>query len=355
MMIEKQYFISFKFLKGIMNKSIPVFVCIIFLFFSTLTIENASSQSTTQDDCPGIEGNSTKDRFGCIDSDGDGWSDEDENWTINNGADAFKNDKTQWKDTDKDGYGDNSTIGANNIDYWPEDRLRHNPVLLIACEPASNTIIISEKSSFFCKVTNPMNDISVNIRIEWIPLEGISSEWVSREVTLQANGEQGHLTMFSVHNTGETLGLSGGEIKIWVQNQQSPSAIAKLPIYVIKQHPIVENDLTQDVSKAFSFSRMHEGVEQVTDKIEQSSGILLPTWSIYVFLVVMFSLSLKKPARIFTAKLNKDPIKKDVVEKEPEYGEPPQYIVKKEPQQNNLNENVNEKTDVFDYVPKRLR
>ena len=50
---------------------------------------------------------------------------------------------------DKDGFGDNSTIGANNIDYWPEE-LRHNPVLLIACDP-SNTITISEKVHSFVK------------------------------------------------------------------------------------------------------------------------------------------------------------------------------------------------------------
>jgi len=338
-----------------MNKSFSVFVCIIFLSFSLLIFDNASSQSVEQDDCPNIEGNSTNDRVGCLDSDGDGWSNSDENWTVNDGADAFENDKTQWKDLDKDGFGDNSTIGANNIDYWPEDRLRHNPVLLIACDPSSNTITISEKSSFFCKVTNPMDSISVNIRIEWIPLKGISSEWDSREVNLQPNGEQGHLTMFSIQSTGEELGLSGGEIKIWVQNQQSPSAIAKLPIYVISEHPIEGSDLQEDVSKAFSFSRMHDGVEQVANKIEQSSGIFLPTWSIYTFLVVMFSLSLKKPSKIFRGKLTQEAPKKKFIEKEPEYGEPPKYYVKKSQNLETTKEINNLTSEEFDYVPKRLR
>ena len=54
-----------------MNKSFSVFVCIIFLSFSLLIFDNASSQSVDQDDCPNIEGNSTNDRVGCLDTDGE--------------------------------------------------------------------------------------------------------------------------------------------------------------------------------------------------------------------------------------------------------------------------------------------
>jgi len=60
------------------------------------------------DNCPNFWGNSTADRIGCPDSDGDGISDSDPNWTpIGNGSDAFKTDPTQWNDTDGDGFGDN--------------------------------------------------------------------------------------------------------------------------------------------------------------------------------------------------------------------------------------------------------
>lgn len=339
-----------------MNKSNAIFIWAIVLIFFITSLEHVDSQSTTQDDCPEVDGDSTEDRFGCLDSDGDGWSNPDEDWTINNGADAFISDNTQWKDLDRDGYGDNATIGANNIDYWPNDRLRHKPVLLIACEPASNTIILSERSSFFCKVTNPMDSISVNLRIEWQPQEGISSEWSSREVTLQANGEQGHLTMFSINNIGIDLGLSGGEVQLWVQNQESPSAIAKLPILVIKEYTVEENEFNEDVSKAFSFSRMHDGVKQVAIKIEETSGVLFPTWVIYLTLTIMFSLSLKKPAKVFSKTFNnKNPTKK-VIEKPVEtYEEPPIYVVKR---RNNMERTPKEdplESDSFDYVPKRLR
>ena len=62
-----------------------------------------------QDACPAREGYSTGDRPGCIDSDGDTWSDPDGNWTITHGADAFPSDPSQWRDSDGDGFGDNYT------------------------------------------------------------------------------------------------------------------------------------------------------------------------------------------------------------------------------------------------------
>ena len=51
-----------------------------------------------EDDCPAEWGNSTQDRTGCIDSDGDGYSDI---------GDFMPIDPSQWIDSDGDGYGDN--------------------------------------------------------------------------------------------------------------------------------------------------------------------------------------------------------------------------------------------------------
>lgn len=58
-----------------------------------------SSTGFEPDACPVEFGTSTEDRFGCIDVDGDGWSD------LN---DAFPNEATQHQDGDGDGYGDNA-------------------------------------------------------------------------------------------------------------------------------------------------------------------------------------------------------------------------------------------------------
>ena len=51
------------------------------------------------DACPGSPGTSTNDRFGCADTDNDGWS---------NANDAFPTISSQHLDTDADGYGDSS-------------------------------------------------------------------------------------------------------------------------------------------------------------------------------------------------------------------------------------------------------
>jgi len=64
------------------------------------------------DACPTNYGNSYRDRYGCIDSDSDGWS---------NDGDAFPNDATQHADQDNDGYGDNQSIGATLVDAFPTD------------------------------------------------------------------------------------------------------------------------------------------------------------------------------------------------------------------------------------------
>ena len=67
---------------------------------------------TTPDGCPTVNGFSIEDRYGCPDSDLDGYSDPDENWSVVQGADALPSDGTQWVDGDGDGYGDNA-LGTN--------------------------------------------------------------------------------------------------------------------------------------------------------------------------------------------------------------------------------------------------
>ena len=80
------------------------------------------------DDCQAVSGTSTNDRIGCPDTDGDGYSDPDADWTVSDGADVFINDATQWADADDDGYGDNlagvepdscsAVAGWSNIDRY---------------------------------------------------------------------------------------------------------------------------------------------------------------------------------------------------------------------------------------------
>jgi hypothetical protein len=79
------------------------------------------------DACPELNGFSTQDRFGCLDSDFDRYSDPTADWNISDGADALPNEISQWVDRDGDGYGENNTgvnpdscplIAGNSTKTW---------------------------------------------------------------------------------------------------------------------------------------------------------------------------------------------------------------------------------------------
>ncbi|MED5351190.1 MAG: hypothetical protein VYB50_06860 [Candidatus Thermoplasmatota archaeon] len=80
------------------------------------------------DRCPDEYGTSTIDRFGCKDTDKDGYSDLDGAWSYARwelygvGPDYFKADPTQWSDSDDDGYGDNwgdESLNETRDPEWP--------------------------------------------------------------------------------------------------------------------------------------------------------------------------------------------------------------------------------------------
>lgn len=71
--------------------------------------DNTELGATTPDDCPDQPGSSIRDRLGCQDVDGDGWSDPSDDAPAHpqGDADAFPTQDSQWRDTDGDSYGDN--------------------------------------------------------------------------------------------------------------------------------------------------------------------------------------------------------------------------------------------------------
>jgi WD40 repeat protein len=87
------------------------------------------------DACVALAGNSSNDRFGCLDTDGDGYSDPVSGvWETTDGADAFPNDAEQWADSDGDGWGDNYLYDVNAYqlhinqtgDAFPDDATQWN-------------------------------------------------------------------------------------------------------------------------------------------------------------------------------------------------------------------------------------
>ena len=95
---------------------------------------------TTPDDCPTVVGTSTLDRLGCLDSDGDGYSNPDGVWNAESGADAFIDDPTQWSDFDGDGFGDNyaNDTWTNRNPSWPGE-LREDVTVQDACPTQEGT------------------------------------------------------------------------------------------------------------------------------------------------------------------------------------------------------------------------
>ena len=84
------------------------------------------SDTESGDKCWWIQGFSWRDRLGCVDSDGDGASDPSDfgtfrEWNVEDGADKWPDDGTQWADSDGDGYGDNSSDLATLPDKFPSN------------------------------------------------------------------------------------------------------------------------------------------------------------------------------------------------------------------------------------------
>ena len=91
------------------------------LFLPTAMADEVDSDQDGFDDsndsCPDVYGNSTLDRIGCLDIDGDGWSNPDSNWTASQGADAFPSRANAWLDLDQDGFPNH--LGLDDSDDCP--------------------------------------------------------------------------------------------------------------------------------------------------------------------------------------------------------------------------------------------
>ena len=80
------------------------------------------------DDCPSDAGNSTLDRNGCLDSDGDGYSDGNSTWNTSDGADAFPFRSDAWTDIDGDGFTDQP-----NLDITDDCPLNSGKSRIVLC------------------------------------------------------------------------------------------------------------------------------------------------------------------------------------------------------------------------------
>ena len=137
---------------------------------------------TDGDNCPNEAGNAIYDLVGCPDNDQDGWS---------NSGDAFPERRSQYQDTDGDGYGDNNSPGAELADHWPDDPERNTAEVLLECEPTEFEIDLALDTSvrFTCSITNLIQN-NLTVRVEWKSLNAIDAGVRVHVLVITGNGTQ---------------------------------------------------------------------------------------------------------------------------------------------------------------------
>jgi len=122
---------------------------------------------TDGDECVGEYGLSVEDKLGCVDTDEDGWSDS---------GDDFPENPSQHLDSDGDGYGDNSDYGSEMADHWPDDPTRNTAEVDLSCDETHFSLDIANDSSihFSCTITNGILN-SLTVKVEWKAINAIES------------------------------------------------------------------------------------------------------------------------------------------------------------------------------------
>ncbi|PXF23233.1 MAG: hypothetical protein CXX71_02440 [Methanobacteriota archaeon] len=194
-------------------------------------LHTASAKPT--DDCPGVDGDSQHDRTGCPDSDGDGWSDPDGNWTVDDGADAFVKEVTQWADSDGDGFGDNQDPDAELIDHFPANNGLHRALISVGCNPPDHTIVRSDSKTahFDCTVRNEVGH-TVRIYVGWDTIPGITISEKPTVLYLSAKGSGGDVAEIRLSFKGTESGLSGGDLVLTESSDPQPLYSIGLPVLI---------------------------------------------------------------------------------------------------------------------------
>ena len=118
------------------------------------------NSGTDPDQCPDEYGTAFRGTLiGCPDADGDGYADDE---------DAFPFHDSQHLDSDGDGWGDNETSGAHKPDHWPNDETRNAGEASLTCLPSklSTDTVTGGNIQFSCSVSTDMGD-GFTVRVDW--------------------------------------------------------------------------------------------------------------------------------------------------------------------------------------------
>lgn len=261
------------------------------------------------DDCPGINGDSTYDRNGCLDTDGDGWSDPDEEWSTTDGADAFPNEKTQWADRDGDGFGDTSSFDAVLIDHFPDDVNLHRAVLSVGCNPPDHTLSIGKSSYFLCTVKNE-GLVPIRLTPEWHTKEGVSIGDLPAKIDLEEHGMGGDQNELRLDFTAESAGVSGG--LLYFNESSDP-----VPIFSVALGILVETSTPKASSSDATptLDPMREKANSLASWMSAKTGYNFNVQTVLALLVIgpliLFVIGRKTQSSLQNRKLERDALEQE--------------------------------------------
>lgn len=326
-------------------RSRPVTILLATVLLISLLSFTSPALAAEDDDCPGINGDSTYDRNGCPDTDGDGWSDPDGDWSTADGADAFPNEKTQWADRDGDGFGDTSSFDAVLIDHFPDDVNLHRAVLSVGCNPPDHTLPIGKSSYFLCTVKNE-GLVPIRLTAEWDAKEGVSIGELPVKIDLEEHGMGGDLNELRLDFTAESAGVSGGLLYF---NESSDSE----PIFSVALGILVETSTTQVSSSnpTPTLDPIREKANSLASWMSANTGYNFNVQSVLVLLVIgpliLFVIGRKTRSSLQNRKLERE-----IVEKESANEEEREKEVEPEPEELSL-EDMASDPNVPETKPKR--
>lgn len=266
------------------------------------------------DDCPGINGDSTNDRNGCPDTDGDGWSDPDENWGTDDGADAFPNEKTQWADRDGDGFGDANSFDAVLIDHFPDDENLHRAVLSVGCNPPDHTLPIGKSSYFLCTVKNE-GLVPIRLTAEWDAKNGISISELPTKIDLEEHGFGGDQSELRLDFTAESVGISGG--LLYFNESSDPE-----PIFSVALGVLVENSTPQASSSDATptLDPLRDKANSVASWMSAKTGYNFNLQTVLALLIIgpliLFVIGRKTQSSLHNRKLEREALEKESTNEE---------------------------------------
>lgn len=228
--------------------------------------------------CLNGSGTSTEDREGCLDSDGDGWSDPDPGWAAHpeGEADAFVNEPTQWLDLDGDGWGDNLSTGAALRDWWPQNDEVHDPVVRVSCEVAGHEVDFEGRATFRCNVFNPMPASGVQVVASWSIGRGVGGTTSSALLDLAAEGRDGSSALVALDVRGIEAGTWPVVLSIDMADEDRLLEQESLSLVVAAEvvAPVVTDE--NDTGVADAVERFDDSLWMLQRQIETWSGRDLP-------------------------------------------------------------------------------